>query len=88
MSKVIFNSFGWRHFNEHHSNHRFVIHIFEALMKSGWDDPISIDPRLSELIIGCVSINYVTRHFFLQVSDLTLETDLAKEMTTPSIEVI
>jgi len=48
-----------------------------------------MDPRPSEQqIIGRVSINYVTRHFCLQISDLTSETDLAQWMITPIIEVV
>ena len=52
------------HFGEHHSDHRLVIHIFEALMECGRYNPVSMDPKLSEQeVVRCVSINDVACHF-------------------------
>ena len=58
IGKVIFYSFERLCFNEHYPNHLFVIHIVEALVKSGWDDPVGMNPWPSkQQIIWHVSIN-------------------------------
>ena len=52
-------------------------------------DPISIDSRSSEReVVGRVGVDDVAYHIGFQVSDLTLETDLAQRITTPGVETV
>ena len=58
-------------------HHCLVIDIFKALVKSGWDDPVGMNPRsLKRQVVGRVGINYIICHLCLQVSDLASKTDL------------
>jgi len=58
-------------------------------MKGRWDDGIAMDPWPSQQqIVRCVRINDITRHFRLQILNLTSEFDLDNRMRTISIEVI
>jgi len=58
-------------------------------MQSGRDDHVGMDPWSPEQeIIKRVSVNDVTRYFWFQVSNLASETNLAKRMTTLSVETM
>jgi len=87
ISEVVFHPFERLHFCEHCPDHCLVIHIFEALMECRMHDPISMNPTSPEQkVVGHVGVNDIARHFWFQVSNLTLETDLDQRMTAPALK--
>jgi len=64
VNEVILYSFEQLHLDEHRSNHNIITYVFEALVQSGGDDPVGMDPWSSEQeIVGRVGVNDITRYF-------------------------
>jgi len=58
-------------------------------MKGRCDDGIAVNPWASQQqIVGRISINDITYHLRLQVSDLTFELDLTHRVHTIGVESI